>query len=206
MRYRRFVPVLFLALSMPVFAGNSSSGAKYPAKVSLPQRKTVSIPSPNGRWNLVATPVRSESDRQLFLVNRSSGERSLIKTYQRDLTVGWGPDSHAFFLNDGLGSNIEEAYIHWISKDQPLLLDDLILRSDPEARALNADHTYFHVYRWRNAHSVDVEYCGHTSETPVRQFYFLYRVDLSGSNGTDADIHRFQGKVSPATTLDCLHS
>ena len=179
--------------------------SKHPTKVSLPQEKTVSIPSPNGKWHLVAPPIGLEDDKKLFLMKQGDGKRHLVKTYNRNLTVGWSPDSQAFFLNDGLGSNVEEAYIFWIGKNQPLLLDDLILHSDSEARTLNADHTYFHVYRWQNAHTVDVEYCGHTSDVPPRQFDFLYRVRFNDDDGKDVDVRRVQGNVQPSTTLDCIH-
>ena len=195
---------------MSVFAGGTDNPVTKPAKVELPQNKTVSISSPDGRWNLVATPFNvadPTADRKLFLANRRTGERNLVKSYGRDLSVGWGPDSRAFFLNDAFASNVEDAYIYQIGGEQPFKLNDRVLGSDPEARALGADHTYFHAWRWLNTHSVEVEYCGHRSSYPARQFHFLYRVDWRGDDAADAEVHRLSKSVQPAslTAPECLH-
>jgi hypothetical protein len=209
MSISRCFPALFLVLSMPVFAGNSNRSVAHPAVVELPQRRFVSVFAPNRRWSLVATPFSTKHEEKLFLEDRRTGERTLLKAYGRDLAVSWSPDSSAFFLNNAYGSNVESAYIYWVGKEQPLKLDDLILNSDSEVRSVNADHAYFHVYRWQNSSSVNVEYCGHTNDVPVRQFHFLYRVDLHGGDGADADVHRISGKVWPFASFsspECLHN
>jgi len=137
-------------------------------------------------------------ERALDLKDAVSGREKRIKTYYRSLRVGWSPDSRAFYMNDAFASDREDAYLYWVDKTKAQDLGDLILRRDQEARQLGADHQYFHVYRWADAGAVEVEYCGHTSNAPVRRFDFLYRVGLGQPV---ADFVRISGEVRPVANL-----
>ena len=110
--------------------------------------------------------------------------------------------AQAFFLNDALGSNVEDAYIYWTGSTSPLNIDDILLRGDAQTQnVINADHSYFQVIRWIGPRTLLAEYCGHTSDTPIVQFDFRYRVELTGSQSAVA--HKLSGHVGPANTLDC---
>ncbi len=106
----------------------------------------------------------------------------MAKHYDRQIDVAWNPNSASFFLNDAYGSNGEDAYIYPI-EGVPLDMDDLILKHDPDARRVPADHAYFRVRRWLSARRMLVEYCGHNSASPAEQFDFMYRIDLNGLSG-----------------------
>ena len=163
---------------IPVFLGatllaQSSNGTRK----DLPTDKVESIPSPNGRWVLVATPSET---RTVTLVDKESQKRALIKEYDRSLQIGWSPDSSAFFLNDAYASNLEDAYVYFIAFGKPVLLNDYVLGHDSEAKSVakKVDHAYFQVGNWTNAGTLLLEYCGHGGEAPGIQFDFIYKIDF----------------------------
>lgn len=134
----------------------------------------------------------------LTLEDHATGQRTLVKHYDRGIDVGWSPDGHAFFLNDAYGSNVESAYIYPLGAPAPLLLDGLIYKADPKARNAPADHTYIHIHRWVSPSTVLAEYCGHNSMSPYRQFDFLYRVALTADDTQVLSIRRISMKTWPA--------
>ena len=174
--------------------------------VELPGGKTVHIPSPNGRWTLIASPDSENQERTVALEDKITGATTLVKRYDRSLSVGWNPDSRAFFLNDAYGSDGEDAYIYWPGKTEPLQLNAPILRADAQAAGIPADHAYFKVRRWLGAKSVLVEYCGHGSEAPARQFDFLYHVDLNTPEEAAIAVRRISERVGPLSfsVNECL--
>jgi len=174
--------------------------------VELPGGKTVHIRSPNARWTLIASPYSENQERTVTLEDKITSARTLVKRYDRSLSVGWSPDSRAFFLNDAYGSDGEDAYIYWPGVSQPLKLNDPILRADAQAAGIPADHTYFQVRRWLSAKSVLVEYCGHGSEAPARQFDFLYYVDLNSPEEAAIAVRRISERVGPLSfsANECL--
>jgi len=174
--------------------------------VELPGRKTMHIPSPDGRWMLIASPYSEDRGRTVTLEDKTTRANMLVKRYDRSLSVGWSPDSRAFFLNDAYGSDGEDAYIYWPGVSQPLKLNDPILRADAQAAGIPADHAYFQIRRWLGAKSVLVEYCGHGSEAPARQFDFLYHVDLNTPEEAAIAVRRISERVGPLSfsVNDCL--
>jgi len=164
--------------------------------VVLPARKSVRIPSPDGRWVLIGSPFSLSGQQTLTLVDRTTGRQTVVKHYDRSIDVAWNPDSASFFLNDAYGSNVEDAYLY-PTQGEPLELDDLILNQDPDARRVPADHMYFHVGRWLSAKTMLVEYCGHNSASPAEQFDFLYRIDLNGLDPHGASVRRIFHRVRP---------
>jgi hypothetical protein len=161
----------------------------------LTDQQVIQIPSPDRRWVLIVSPI-SEHAHALDLKDAGSGRETRVMVYDRGLRVEWSPDSKAFYMNDAYGSNQEDAYVYWIDRRKAMLLSDLILNKDPEARKLGADHQYFHAYRWVDASTVEVEYCGHTTGALFVQFDFLYRVGLGRAA---ADIVRLSGKTRRVT-------
>ncbi len=192
---------IFLAFALVIPSGVIGAASVSPSlrdeRISLPGRKTIHIPSPDGRWTLVASPYRNTGDRSLTLEDKATGAKTLVKLYDRSLSVGWSPDGRAFFLNDAYGSDGEDAYIYWPGMSQPLKLNDHVLEADPLAAQIPADHTYFQVRRWLKAKTVLVEYCGHGSEAPARQFDFLYHVDLNGPENPIVAVRRISERVGP---------
>jgi hypothetical protein len=49
-----------------------------------------------------------------------------------------------------------------------------------------------------DANSLLIEFCGHTDESSVRQFYFLYRITLSNSHAGALTVHPLSHTVRPA--------
>jgi hypothetical protein len=203
MKDSRAFPIT-LALILTVFpsATSAQNHVKRNAVVSLPTDRSETIPSPDGRWALIAGPM---SDRTIHLEDRSNHKQTLVKEYSRSVQIGWSPDSRAFFLNDAYGSNLEDAFIYGIDTREPLALNNAILSSDKEAAKFPADHAYFQVGRWLSAHQVLVEYCGHGGETPARQFDFVYQVSFAGIQASKLRIHRISRTVKPLTSSapDC---
>jgi hypothetical protein len=191
--------VLFVFFTMSDSSHGQSSRT---AAVSLPTDSTVSIPSPDRRWVLIASPF---PERTIVLMDRIEKRRTLIKKYDRSLQVGWSPDSKAFFFNDAYGSNLEDAFVYWVESKEPLLLNDLVLSHDNEASAVPADHAYFQVRRWQSATNLLVEYCGHGGEGQGQQFDFLYDVALKGLHGSSVTARRIARKIGPSdlSVADC---
>jgi hypothetical protein len=207
---RRTVLALLLATGLGVSAAASKRPASIRSReIELPQDRLVKIPSPDGRWQLIASPCSAKhcDARTLALEDRRTGRQVFIKNqYNRDLGVGWSPDSKAFFLNDAFASNVEDAYIYRPGQATPVELDDILLASDRRARSIDADHTYFQVRRWLTPHSVLAEYCGHTSNYPSVQFDFLFRVELGDGGKTAIAAHPIYGRVRPARLNgECTH-
>jgi hypothetical protein len=167
------------------------------AETQLPGKRMIRVPSPDGHWVLISSPLMPSGDGTLSIEESKTGQHTVVKHFERSLGVGWSPDSKAYFLNDQEGSNITEAYVYWPEKADPLRLDDLILKHDTEANAIRADHTYFRIRRWYNTQTLLVEYCGYSSESPTVQFDFFYRVYLTGSGHPEASIRRLSHKVGP---------
>ncbi len=200
-----FFPLLLIAIS--VSRGATAARQFHRAGwINLPGRRTIRIPSPNGRWILIASPVSLEHDSTLVIEERTSGRRMLVRRYDRSMGVGWSPDSTALFLDDAFGSDEESAYIYWPAARKLLLLDKLILDQDPEAKNVDADHTYFQVRRWISSTSIIVEYCGHGSGSPARQFDFLYRGEIHGPNDPGVALRRISSRVVPVSfgVSECL--
>jgi len=188
-----------LALSSIVIASAQTTGRAIKAGgIELPSDTTVRVPSPDGRWVLVASPLGLSNEKTLVLEDRETHKKSVIKRYDRTIRIGWSPDGNAFFLNDELGSNIEEAYIYWPKESKPLELDSPILLKDSEAKRVPADHTYFRVLRWVTSKTMLVEYCGHNSGSSAQQFDFIYRISLMGLDSSSLRIDRVSREVNPS--------
>lgn len=186
-----FIVSLWLSAASGTCLGQNSRNVS----PNLPTDETVSIPSPDGHWALIASPI---AKRTIVLENRLTDSRSLIKAYDRSLKVGWSPDSRAFYLNDAYGSNLEDAFVYWVDSKDALLLNDVILSQDKEAKAVLADHSYFHVLRWQSADLLLVEYCGHGGDyEDGKQFDLLYDVELRGLHGSGAIARRVSRKIGP---------
>ena len=71
-----------------------------------------------------------------------------------------------------------------------MLLNDLILKQDARAGSIPVHHNYFIARRWLGSDTVQVQYCGHTSEAPVYQFNLLYRVRLDKDRGKVEKLHQ----------------
>jgi hypothetical protein len=189
--------VFVLGLALAAGSSQSASGAAHGFEITLPRSRTVRVPSPDGRWMLVASPFSPDHGNTLTLEDRRTGAKTVVKRYDRSIGVGWSPDSRAFFLNDAYGSNVEDAYVYWPGAAEPWQLDDILLKNDAKARAIAADHTYFQVRRWLNAKTVLVEYCGHDSGGAiVGGFDLKYRVELGEQEAKVQPLPRAARSVS----------
>jgi WD40 repeat protein len=192
------VPVFFGAALLAQTSNNT--------RRDLPTNKVESIPSPNGRWVLIASPSES---RTVTLLDKERQKRTLIKEYDGSLQIGWSPDSSAFFLNDAYASNLEDAYVYLIAFGKPVRLSDFVFGHDSEAKsaAKKADHTYFRVGNWTNGGSLLLEFCGHGGEAPGIQFDFIYRVDLHDleARNVGVTVKRVSRKLGPLdlSASDC---
>lgn len=207
-RFALAVCCCFSVLNAGVAQPQSAPTVPAPTGTELPAGKTLRLPSPNGKWSLLspAPSSQADSEKTLFLENRVTHTRSVVARYNRAIRVGWNPEGKAFFLDDELGSNITDAYLFWPPRANPLLVDDLILAQDPEAKNLKADHGYFLIRNWANSATVIAEYCGHISEAPALQFDFLYRITLTSSKNPSVAVRRISRNVRPARpdSPDCL--
>jgi hypothetical protein len=179
-----FVCIVALCMAAEsALADPSADGTIHPCQ-------TVNIVSPNGRWALVTESNgcacnESHSDRrcvpELYLKDRQGDRKQLAGQYAFGGTAAWSPDSSAFFVNDHLTSDRDEAYLY---ETQPLVKTDLrkaLLKADPSIARFMDAHRYVLAKRWLDNHTVLVEFCGHTDQAPVVQFDDLFHVGLDGS-------------------------
>jgi hypothetical protein len=170
---------------------------------NFPSCQQVRIMAPNGNWALVSPPnpefcpkedkgKYADFEPKLFLMNESNHRKRLVMRYSSGGDVGWAPGSMAFFVNEQVGSNVGDAYIYGTASLKKLDLTDVIFRSDSAAAKFKIGHRYVRARKWIDDHSILVQFCGHTDESPVIQFDFRYRVTVTGQVQT-----LFQKKGAP---------
>ncbi len=156
--------------------------ATHPAVVTLPRPAVSRIPSPNGRWTLIFECPNDCSERKLWLEEKVSHTRKLVKEYDRSLSISWSPDSHLFFVNDASGSTETRCYVYDPATLKETDLARVVLTGDPDAaQFLNAGHSYLEAKQWVNSHELLVLLEGHNDGAPPGSFTLRYRVDLSGT-------------------------
>jgi hypothetical protein len=173
------------------------AGAVRRREVDLPKRRTVRIPSPDGRWTLIASPFSPSAESTLTLEDMRTGQKSLVRRIDRDMGVAWSPDSKAFYLNDAYGSNVESAYIYSLGASTPLRLDDFILNNGAKAGDTNADDAYFQVIRWIDPSRIQVEFCGHDSSRADHHFDFIYAVKLNPQKDRAEEVRMISQRTRP---------
>jgi hypothetical protein len=165
------------------------------AEISIPSSDhsgTGRLPSPNGRYVLVGTTVRTDLptakcpgcyslEAKLWLEDGSSHARTLLLNPGSSASAGWSPDGSAFFVNDREASDQEFAYFYETASLKKMNLDDKILAADPGAKRFLEGHFYFEVKRWLGSGAAEVWLDGHTDAAPVQCFLRRYRVRRSGA-------------------------
>jgi len=159
----------------------------HPPVVDLPRAHETSlaavsrIPSPNGKWTLIFECPNDCSERKLWIEEKASHTRKLVKEYERSLSISWAPDSRLFFVNDASGSTETLCYVYDPTSLKETDMAKLILAGDPDAaQFLNAGHSYLKAKRWVNSHELFVVLEGHNDGLPPVGFTLRYRVDLNG--------------------------
>jgi len=175
-----------LLIQLPSLAAQTKSA--HPPVVDLPRAHGTSlaavsrIPSPNGKWTLILECPNDCSERKLWIEEKASHTRKLVKEYDRSLSISWAPDSGLFFANDASGSTGTLCYLYDPSTLKETDLAKVVLAGDPDAaQFLNAGHSYLNAKRWVNSHELLVVLEGHNDGLPPYGFTLRYRVDLSGS-------------------------
>jgi len=182
---RVFMTVVLL-IQLPSLATQTKS--VHPPVVDLPRAHETSlaavsrIPSPNGKWTLIFECPNDCSERKLWIEEKASHTRKLVKEYERSLSISWAPDSRLFFVNDASGSTETLCYVYDPTSLKETDMAKLILAGDPDAaQFLNAGHSYLNAKRWVNSHELLVVLEGHNDGLPPGGFTVRYRVDLNGS-------------------------
>ncbi len=159
----------------------------HPPVVDLPRAHETSlaavtrIPSPNGKWTLIFECPNDCSERKLWIEEKASHTRKLVKEYERSLSISWAPDSRLFFVNDASGSTETLCYVYDPTSLKETDMAKLILAGDPDAaQFLNAGHSYLKAKRWVNSHELFVVLEGHNDGLPPVGFTLRYRVALNG--------------------------
>lgn len=183
------------SLALPLLFMAVSAASPHSATVNIPSSdhtRTQRLPSPDGRFVLVGTTVRTDLPTQkcpacysletkLWIEDDASHVRRLLLAPGSSAEAGWSPDGSAFFVNDREASDEEFAYLYGTGDLEKFDLERVIMAADPGARRFLNGHFYFDVDRWLNKDTVQVSLRGHTDEAPVKCFLLLYRVSRSGT-------------------------
>src|SRR6266446_4185808 len=175
----------FLLTQLPLLAAQTKSA--HPPVVDLPRAHRTSlaavtrIPSPNGKWTLIFECPNDCSERKLWIEEKASHTRKLVKEYDRSLSISWAPDSGLFFVNDASGSTDPLSYVYDPATLKPTDLAKLLVAGDPgAAQFLGVGHSYLQARRWVNSRELLVVLYGHFDEPPLGGFTLQYRVALDG--------------------------
>lgn len=79
--------------------------------VRLPRGAITRIPSPDGRWMLIFECPDNGKPRKLWIEEPTSHPQKLVREYQRNLAVGWAPDSKRFLVEDDYSSTASSTYV-----------------------------------------------------------------------------------------------
>jgi len=181
-----------MALLLLLMAVSAASPRR--ATVSVPSSdhtRTQRLPSPDGRFVLVGTTVRTDLptqkcptcyslDTKLWIEDNASHARRLLLAPGSSAEAGWSPDGSAFFVNDREASDEEFAYLYGTGDLKKVDLEKVIMDADPGAKRFFNGHFYFDVDNWLNKDTVQVSLRGHTDKAPVKCFLLRYRVSRSG--------------------------
>jgi hypothetical protein len=150
--------------------------------VDLPRAAVTRITSPNRKWSLIFECPNDCSQRKLWIEEKASHIRRLVKEYERSLTISWAPDSRMFFVNDASGSTETLCYLYEPTTLKETDLAKAVLAGDPDAaQFLRAGHSYLKAKRWVSSHELLVVLEGHNDGLPPGAFTLRYLVDLNGS-------------------------
>ena len=147
--------------------------------LDLPGGPMKRLPSPDGTFVLYGrTGVNVP---QLWIEDTRTHRRTKLFDIASTLTAGWSTDSAAFYVNDHLASDQEQAYIYDAATLKRLKVGARILAEDAKSRPFSKGHAYFQIERWEGNQEVAVRFFGHTDEPPVTDFDFRYRVSRTGA-------------------------
>ena len=201
---------VWFALLLPLSAQAEAPRHLQVGEGEFPACQEVRISSPDHRWTLVssANPQfcstwKAKGDdaelvRRLYLADERVRRKRLVLEYNSNGNAGWTKDSSAFFINNHVASNVDEAYLYRADSMKKINLAKVILESDPHVAKFADGHLYVIARKWLADDAALVQLCGHTDQFPVMQFDFRYRVIL---NGHVKNISQRQGP--PDETSDC---
>lgn len=190
---------LMLGLMLPLAGVARSQGYVY---LVGRDRALRPVSSPDGQYALVGS---EDGKSDLWIEDGAAhGRRRVLGTTVVTVTVGWSPDSKAFFVNDRVASNVGRAYLYDPKTLSRVDLVDRIAAADRGAmrfmvpfalpgapkfdqNARPADHAHLYASRWLDAATVEVFLVGHTDSAgtpehirPSQCFSLHYRVSRNG--------------------------
>lgn len=151
-------------------------------QLDLPWGPVKRLPSPDGSKVLYGAPYRAARNQgpQLWIEDTHTHHRTMLFQIGGTLSADWSPDGTAFYVNDHLGSDEENAYIYNAATLQRMDIGAQIQAADPASRPFANGHAYYEVTRWEGSSALAVSFFGHTDEPPVRSFAFRYRISRAG--------------------------
>lgn len=174
-----------LALVLLSWVGSAQTKptrAAYPRVIALPQGPLTRIPSPNRKWTLIFEFSDVNKPRKLWIQRKGSGERTLVRDFDRSLDVSWSPDSQHFFVNDASGSTDTLCYVYGPETLRPMNVLELLTSASRRASNFEADHFYVEAKHWVGSDELLVTVMGYLSSTPPKPgFSGTYRINLNGS-------------------------
>jgi hypothetical protein len=178
----RLLVVGFILVALTSVAGGQSKSAHQPI-VDLPRGAVSRIPSPNGKGTPIFECPLDCSERKLWIEDRRSHTRRLVREYERSLSLSWAPDSNLFFVNDAYASNEALCYVYDPATLKSTDVAKFVASRDAAAsQFLNAGHSYLKAKRWVNSHELLVVLYGHFDDPPPRGFTLRYRVNPNGGS------------------------
>lgn len=168
-----FVVACFAALATITLTGTTST-----ATLDWPFGRMSQLPSPDGRHIVYGEPYQPgvREAPELWLRHRGRPDRERLLELGSTARAFWFPDSRNFVVIDREASNSMTSYIY--DADGRVVLDvrPALLQHDKELGAVANGHFYVEAQRLAEAHTLRVAAFGHTDESPVRCFRFIYKV------------------------------
>jgi hypothetical protein len=218
MRGIRLVAVgILLAAAIP-----HAAAAQADVSLSWQDKPDHKVVSPDGKYALFNGRADSA---EVWIEEVSTHTRRYVMSMNTGVvSVGWAPDSHAFYLNNHVASNVDRAYLYDAQTLDQLDLAALVVGADRKARRFTApfvleppkfgsrvrvaDHSHLEAARWLDAGHVDVFLDGHTDATgspegdgppfrPVQCFSLHYRISKSG------EVRKLGQQVASAESKAC---
>jgi hypothetical protein len=177
---KRIMVVLFLlVLATPALSQRVAD---------FPFDSVTSVVSPDGRFEIQGQHCTAETvetcERKIWVVDRSTNDRSLLFEYNRTVRIGWAPAGNKLFLDNEQASNESFSYVYFLPSAKRLDIGAMIDKAYPRDRRFEADsHHYVNGIRWVSSRELMVKRFGHFDH-PVRGgngFTVCYLVRTSGA-------------------------
>lgn len=161
-------------LSFPILLGYLLMAQAMPVQCRGPSS---AVRSPDGQHTL----LWKASACALWITDARGSHRQLLLRPIEAPSIGWSPDSRAFFVNDHISSDFESSYVFSIATiPQKLDLHAAVRHYlEPNERRGNA-HVYAHALSWIDNEHILLRVSGHSDRPPAREFVNCYIADTHG--------------------------